>query len=131
MKNLILSPVMILLSFCTFLLYSCSNNESKKEEEIEILTTIKEGDTTQTLAKLNIEGMSCEISCAGLISKKLNELNGVKSAEVVFEKNLAEINYDETKISEKDLIAHIEKLNEGQYKVTKIEIEKTVLKTAS
>jgi mercuric ion binding protein len=121
------------LGLLFFALFNTSCSEKKVEQAIEIAITKKtiEGDTTQSLATLNIEGMTCEVGCGGFISKKLSEMTGVLSAEVVFEENKAKVKYDDLKISEKEIIAEIQKLNEGQYKVTKVEIEKTVKKIVS
>ena len=121
------------LGLLFFVLFNTSCSEKKVEQAIEIAITKKtiEGDTTQSLAILNIEGMTCEVGCGGFISKKLSVMTGVLSAEVVFEENKAKVKYDDLKISEKEIIAEIQKLNEGQYKVTKVEIEKTIKKIVS
>ena len=120
------------LCICGLLTLSLSNTScSHKEVEIETTTKIINGDSVKNVATINIEGMTCEIGCGGYISKKISQMKGVFSAEVLFEENKAKVKYDELLISEKEIIAEIQKLNEGQYKVTKVEIEKTIKKAVS
>jgi len=130
MKKTFSSLYLIIISFGIVVLPAC-NNTNHETAKIETIKTVKSGDQNQTKAVLNIEGMTCEVSCAGYINKKLNGMNGVLSAEVLFEKNQAIVQYDETKLTEKDLISEIEKLNEGQYKITRVEVEKTIKKEAA
>lgn len=130
-KNFLSLTVFCLIIICLFS-SSCGNKEEeKKEVEIVLTKNIIEGDTAQSIASLNIEGMTCEVGCAGFITSKLSQMTGVLSAEVVFDKNLAKVKFDDSKITENDIIAAIQKLNEGQYKVTKVEVEKTVKKSIS
>jgi Cu+-exporting ATPase len=56
-----------------------------------------------------INGMHCA-SCASLISKGLSKLPGVKSANVNYAAARAQVEYDETKVSQKQIIGKIESL---------------------
>lgn len=131
MKKCIVSGSLFSLMTLVFLSAGCTNKEEKKEEKIEIVKNVTEGEESENIATLSIEGMTCEVGCAGFITKKLSKMDGVLSAEVVFEENKAKVKFDDAKISEKELIAEIQNLNEGQYKVTKVEIEKKVKKVVS
>ena len=62
---------------------------------------------------LRIGGMTC-INCQSKIERHLSKLNGILHAKVRWEKGLAKINFNETKISLEEIIAEIEKLD---YKV--------------
>lgn len=57
--------------------------------------------------KLNIEGMHC-IGCSTRLEKVLNNVDGVEDAKVSLEEKKADIKYDETQVSEKELIKAVE-----------------------
>ncbi len=57
--------------------------------------------------KLNIEGMHCT-GCSTRLEKVLNNVDGVEGAKVSLEEKKADIKYDETQVSEKDLIEAVE-----------------------
>lgn len=57
--------------------------------------------------KLNIEGMHCT-GCSTRLEKVLNNVDGVEDAKVSLEEKKADIKYDETQVSEKDLIEAVE-----------------------
>ena len=57
--------------------------------------------------KLNIEGMHCT-GCSTRLEKVLNNVDGVESEKVSLEEKKADIKYDETQISEKELIEAVE-----------------------
>lgn len=57
--------------------------------------------------KLNIEGMHCT-GCSTRLEKVLNNVDGVEGAKVSLEEKKADIKYDETQVSEKELIEVVE-----------------------
>lgn len=57
--------------------------------------------------KLNIEGMHCT-GCSTRLEKVLNNVDGVEDAKVSLEEKMADIKYDETQVSEKELIEAVE-----------------------
>lgn len=57
--------------------------------------------------KLNIEGMHCT-GCSTRLEKVLNNVDGVEIAKVSLEEKKADIKYDETQVSEKELIEAVE-----------------------
>ena len=57
--------------------------------------------------KLNIEGMHCT-GCSTRLEKVLNNVDGIESAKVSLEEKKADIKYDETQVSEKELIEAVE-----------------------
>lgn len=57
--------------------------------------------------KLNIEGMLCT-GCSTRLEKVLNNVDGVEDAKVSLEEKKADIKYDETQVSEKELIEAVE-----------------------
>ena len=72
-----------------------------------------QGDKTMKTTILNVKGMLCP-SCEHLIKESLEELKGVKSAAASLKMNQVVVEFDESKISEKDIKEAIRK--EG-YKV--------------
>lgn len=56
--------------------------------------------------EVKIKGMTCEIGCARLIESKLSKTKGVKFVDVIFEKNLGNIEYD-ANITDKNKIAKV------------------------
>ena len=85
-------------------------------------------ETVVSTAEMNItlDGMTCAEGCAKTIEKTVAELAGVTYSKVNFEEKTATFKFDDTKTTEKDILAAIAALNEGQYKVTnvKVKIEK-------
>jgi Cu+-exporting ATPase len=61
-----------------------------------------------TKTKFQIKGMHC-VGCAMTIEGALEDLAGVKSASANYAKQSAEVEYDDKKVSEKQLIEAIQK----------------------
>lgn len=93
--------------------YSCSSQSGEGK-----------GNLVST-AEMNIslDGMTCANGCAKTIEKTVAQLAGVTYSKVNFEEKTATFKFDETKTTEKDILDAIANLNEGQYKVTNIEIK--------
>jgi len=93
---------------------SCGGNEQSNKEE----TAIEISTENLIVADYVIEGMVCAMGCAATIEKDVAEMNGVVSASVDYEAEKAHFEFDEAIISEKEIIAKIEGLADGQYKVS-------------
>lgn len=102
------------------MLSSCSSNETKQEVAIEI------APENVLVADYEIEGMVCAMGCAKTIQDELIGINGVAACNVSFEEGKAHIEFDKTQLTEKDIIAKIESLADGQYKVIPKEEKKQV-----
>lgn len=122
--------LIIVLLTIAFFVTACSSESTPENNEI-ITEKVIEGDENKALALIEVEGMSCEIGCARYIKGKLAKLEGVYESEVLFEEKLAKISYDPTIISGNELVSHINGYNDGQYKVGKVNIEKTLKKQIS
>lgn len=119
--------------FCSTVLivmFGCGASETEIERAIEVTKTEKivSGDIAKSVANIGIEGMTCSVGCAKRIEMKLGKLEGIESASVVFEDKVAKVEFDDSKISEEDMIKIIEEL--GDYKVNSVNIEKTVAKSS-
>ena len=100
--------------------------KSDKEPEIKIIettpaintNTTKKLDPNATYAKaeFGIEGMTCAMGCAKTIEKKIAKMDGVKTAKVDFEKELAMVEYDEAMVTPKTLEEAVAKAG-STYKV--------------
>jgi Cu+-exporting ATPase len=85
-----------------FVIVSCKNNVQPEVKTVE--TSISKTDkklnpnATYAKAEFTIKGMTCEIGCARTIQKNLAKMDGVKSAKVDFENELAMVEFDETMV---------------------------------
>jgi copper chaperone CopZ len=111
----------IAISYVLFSLASCSSNEEKKIIKIEknvMYKPLKKVVPTKKLA-IDVSGMTCEHACGGSIRMALKETNAVERVSFDFETdrktNKAFIAYDDKKISEKDIVTIIEKINDKQF----------------
>jgi periplasmic mercuric ion binding protein len=113
-------------------LFSCSESNESVEKEKDIAISKKEtvasDGAAKTVASIGIEGMTCQAGCARNIQNKLSKMAGVTLCEVSFENKKAIVEFDDSKISEKEMIAEIQKIHGGQYSVTGVNVEKFVLK---
>ena len=100
--------------------------KSDKDPEIIIVETTSKINTndakkldpnaTYAKAEFGIEGMTCAMGCAKTIEKKMAKMDGVKSAKVDFEKEIAMVEYDEAMVTPKTLEEAVAKAGET-YKV--------------
>ncbi|CAG0951313.1 MAG: hypothetical protein HND27_02425 [Bacteroidetes bacterium] len=91
---------------------SCSTEQEAETQKTEVAP---ENRATLHLA---VEGMVCASGCAKGIEKELNTVNGIVSCEVDFDSESATVVYDKSKLEERDIIALIGDINEGQYTAT-------------
>ncbi len=93
--------------------YSCSNQAG--EGKGNLVSTAE--------MNITIDGMTCASGCAKTIEKTVAALAGVTYSRVNFEENTATFKFDDSKTSEKEILEAIAALNEGQYKVTQVELK--------
>ena len=127
------------LVFLAFSLSYCGENQTQNETKISVEADAEKsifnfseeesfGDISQTLANVTIEGMMCAKGCAGLIHKKVANLEGVKEVEINFDEKMAVIDYDERKINHETIAKTINSIAGGEYTVTDFHIKRTKLK---
>lgn len=128
-----------LLPIVAVLLFACSQQAPAPQVSGGIgrvveQVTISSG-TPVTVADLSIEGMSCAMMCGGSIKKALAQLPGVASTEINFiegdENDHAVVTYDESKVTDAEMIEAIHKLHDGQYKVLAVKVTKQVMGATS
>lgn len=121
----------ILLAFAV--MAACSSSKSEEASSTEIngvkvtRTVVANADQAKCTAKIALDGMSCAMACGGSIKNCLKGIDGVKQADIFFDperkaQDIATVEFDNKVVTEKEMIAAIEKLNDGQYKVKSVEI---------
>ena len=74
-------------------------------------------------ASFTIKGMTCAIGCAKTIEEELNGLDGVQTATVDFEKELATVSFDKTVLTPEKLTKVVEATADGKsYKVSNMKL---------
>lgn len=101
--------VTLLSTFSLFM--ACSSNTEPTTEKTEIKAE------NVVVADFAIEGMVCAMGCAKTIEEEILGMNGVAASTVDYESGKAHFEYDKTQLTEAELIAKIESLADGQYKV--------------
>lgn len=107
-------------SLLVFLLIGCGQSNSSEYKD-EVLAV------ADTKVEMIIDGMSCQVGCAAYIDEELEKVSGVVSANVSFENKLASITYDNSLISEHDIVSAINSLKDSAYSVASVDVE--ILKT--
>ncbi|MGB0887980.1 MAG: heavy-metal-associated domain-containing protein [Vicingaceae bacterium] len=88
-------------------------------------TSIEVSTENLTVADYAIEGMVCAMGCAATIEKDVADIAGVVNSEVDYEAGKAHFEFDAAVVTEKEIIAKIESIADGQYKVNEwVETEK-------
>ncbi|WP_055447527.1 cation transporter [Lacinutrix mariniflava] len=103
MKNL---KNILAIAIITIAAFSCKNETQPEVKTVETVETeIKaakaelDPNATYAKAEFKIEGMTCAMGCAKTIEKKMAKMEGVKSAIVDFDRQLAMVEYDEAKVT--------------------------------
>ena len=73
------------------------------------------GDNT---AKVKVTGMMCSYSCVSKVNAVINDIDGVKSCSVDFNKGEATVIYDDDKVGSKEIVSVL--TEKTDYKVTKM-----------
>lgn len=100
LKNILAIAILTLVTF------NCKN-EATQPEVKTVETNIKvetkkatlDPNATYAKAEFKIEGMTCAMGCAKTIEKKMAKMEGVKSAVVDFDRQLAMVEYDNAKVT--------------------------------
>ncbi len=104
---------------------SCSSNDKGTVVSVEHHNTSSTKEKVEVTQTMNVEvsGMSCVHACGGAIRTNLKDTKAVDRVSFDFEDgrkvNTCTITYDDKKISEKEIIRIIEKINEKQFKTGK------------
>lgn len=106
------------IALTSVVMVSCKNETAKTEETVATEQTQDQPAQLAT-ASFSIEGMHCEVGCAGVIQKKLAKLDGVQDAKVDFEGKTATITYDANKQTPEIMVQTVQNISED-YKVSNV-----------
>ncbi len=104
------------LILVTLLVFGCKKQLNQNDNTVDKATIAKASFATTEKAELVVSGMTCAVGCAGTIQKNLAKVEGVQSAEVDFERQLAMVEYNPSKVILQDLENTIHKTSDA-YKV--------------
>ncbi len=108
------------------LFVSCKDNskdgniEMPADETVTDSTMVKETAANLETTSFKIDGMTCPQGCAATIENKLAALDGVQDAKVDFENKTATISFDAAKQTPETIVATVEKIANGAYKVSDV-----------
>ena len=123
-----LSKSILALLFSLVLFVGCKEKATEAVSESEFKTEAPKAKREIAAADLQnasftITGMTCAIGCAKTIEEELNGLDGVKTASVDFEKELATVSFDKTILTPEKLAEVVEATADGKsYKVSNIKL---------
>ena len=80
-----------------------------------ITSLLFSGDNT---AKVKVTGMMCSYSCVSKVNSVINDIDGVKSCSVDFNKGEATVIYDDDKVGSKEIVNVL--TEKTDYKVTEM-----------
>ena len=121
-----LRTIFTILMLATFIV-ACKDKTNPEVKTVEVETmAAKTTDPNATYAKaeFTIDGMTCAVGCAATIEKKIAKMEGVKSANVDFDKRLAMVEYDVAKVTPNNLIETVAKVGDS-YKVSDMKTTNT------
>ncbi len=113
------STSIALMALTVLSLTSCKNETPVSTDT----ATINQSEQPAILATatFTIEGMHCEVGCAGHLEKKLAKLDGVKKADIDFEAKKATVEYDTNLLTPEIIVQTVEGAADGKtYKVSDV-----------
>ncbi|RAR48082.1 heavy-metal-associated domain-containing protein [Flavobacterium lacus] len=110
------------IAFTTLLMVSCKKEATENTENATATNEQTQNQPAQlATASFTVEGMHCEVGCAGHLEKKLAKLDGVQKAEIDFEAKKATIEYDANVLTPEVLVQTVENAADGKtYKVSDV-----------
>lgn len=116
------------LWFFTLLMvvFAACGDGSSAANEAPVTVTSMDSEVVKSVAKIYVTGMTCKAGCGGKIEKELQALNGVKATETLFEENRPEnivsVEFDPSALDAKSMEGCVERIMDGKYVVSKIEV---------
>jgi len=112
-----ITPIIVISLFFVSVI-GCVNEEKPDSEESNETAKIEVAPENLLAVDYAVNGMVCAMGCAKTIQDEVATISGVAACNVDFEEGKAHIEYDKSQLSEKDIIAKIEGIADGQYKVS-------------
>jgi Cu+-exporting ATPase len=116
-----------LVALFTMAFTSCKNDVKPEVKTVamdqskEVASNELDPNANYTKVEFGIEGMTCKMGCANTIEKKMAKMEGVKSAKVDFDKQLAMVEYDDAKVTPQSLEEAVAKVGDV-YKVKDMKV---------
>lgn len=102
-----------LIAMTSLFIVACKNENKPEIKTVDTELTVQantlDPNAHYAKAEFSIEGMTCAMGCAKTIEKKIARMEGVKSATVDFDKQLAMVEYDDAKVTPKSLEEAVKK----------------------
>ena len=104
---------------------ACKNETQPEIETVSVISdetavvSAANEDANYAKVMFNIDGMTCAMGCAKTIEKKMAKMDGVKSAKVDFENELAMVEFDEAKVTPESLEEVVTKVAGGGVYIVK------------
>ena len=108
MKNKSLYVLRFCILFAALAFYAGTADAQHLTTKKRGATTSKKVGTVKTI-KVEVNGMSCQDGCANSIDATFKKTPGIISSKTSFDNSLSEISFDNSKISEKEIVALIAK----------------------
>jgi len=118
MKKIINSGIIAALLLVSV---GCNNSENEVTENTTEITDV--APENLVVVDYAVESMVCAMGCAKTIQDEVADMSGVVVCDVDYEAEKAHIEFDKSQLSEKEIVAKIESLADGQYKVGEWEDE--------
>lgn len=117
-----ISHLLSVITLSSLMMVSCKNETKENTDNPTATTEETQVQPAQlATASFTVEGMHCEVGCAGHLEKKLAKLDGVQKAEIDFEAKKATVEYDANKITPEILVQTVEGATDGKtYKVSDV-----------
>lgn len=94
--------------------------------DVDVVHVDRAGQTEETVVGLAIGGMMCEIACVSKVRKELHDVQGVARAEIHFDPDepvdTVFVAYDPALVGPEQLIATVQQIGDGLYKVHSAEV---------
>ena len=105
-----------LIAIVSVFTFACKNDKQPEVKTVDTEVVVKEKtldpNAHYAKAEFGIDGMTCAMGCAKTIERKIANMDGVKSAKVDFDKQLAMVEYDDAKVTPQSLEAVVKKTGE-------------------
>ncbi len=108
MKNKSLNVLRISIFFVALAFYAGAVQAQQSTTKKGSQTTSKKAETMKTI-KVEVKGMSCQEGCANGLDAMFKKVPGVITSKTSFDNSESEITFDASKITEKEIVAVIEK----------------------
>lgn len=108
MKNKSYQALRIFIVFIALAFYAGTVQAQQSSTKKPNQTTLKKGENMKTI-KVEVKGMSCQEGCANGLDATFKKVPGIVTSKTSFDNSLSEITFDESKTTEKEIVAIIEK----------------------